>query len=110
MSTYDPNKEYKCFVTGEIIPSARVEYLLSEGTPEHMLTSLKGSEKIHKPRKMIVVDDEFNHIICDHIDETRIYAKERFGSAVEAHEEEEVDEVISNKKPAIIEDKEEDEE
>jgi hypothetical protein len=110
MSNFDPKKEYKCFVTGETIPHARVEYLLSEGVPEHMLTSLKGSEKIHKPRKMLVIDDEFNYIICDHIDETRIYAKERFNATEESQEAEEEVEVISHKKPTIKPDEEEDEE
>jgi hypothetical protein len=102
-------KEYRCFVTGEVIPQARVEYLISEGVPEHMMTSLAGAEKVHRPRKMLFIDDESNYIICDKIDETRIYAAERFSNSsredeAEEDSEQEAEEETSYKKPKIIDD------
>ena len=110
MSNIDLSKEYRCFVTGEVIPLERVEYLLNEGVPEHMLTSLNGSEKIHKPRKLLFVDDEGTSIFCDRIDETRIYATERFSSAEEEKEEaeeEKIEEIPTYKKPSILTEDEE---
>jgi hypothetical protein len=108
MSAYDPQKTYRCWVTNEEIPAARVEYLLNEGIPEERLTSLKGSEMTHRPRKMLFVDDESNFFICDKIDETRVYATERFSEEkVEDEAAEEKEETFFVSKVKI--DEEEDE-
>jgi hypothetical protein len=76
---YSKSKKFFCCVTDEEINPERVEYLLSEGVPENRLTSLKGAEITHRPRKIIVVDDEGTHFFCDRIDNTRAWAQERFG-------------------------------
>jgi len=110
MSPTPQPKEYRCYVTDEVIPLARVEYLLSEGVPEHMLTSLTGSNLTYKPRKMLVLDDESNFVICDRIDETRVYAAERFGaSEIEEEEEEIEDPEIKNFKVITKDNTDEDE-
>jgi len=109
MSSLTQPKEYRCYVTDEVIPKERVDYLLSEGVPEHMLTSLSGSNAVYKPRKMLVLDDESNYIICDKIDETRVYADERFGRMQEAEEEETEEEIEVKTFKVITKEKEEDE-
>ncbi len=90
MSAADLEKIYRCYVTDEIIPHARVEYLLSEGTPEHMLTSISGSNKVYKPRKMLVLDEHSSYMFCKSIDEERLYFDERFSD--EEPEEKELSE------------------
>ena len=109
MSSKTQPKEYRCYVTDEIIPQARVEYLLSEGVPEHMLTSLTGSTLVHKPRKMLILDDEANYVICDKIDETRVYAAERFGAVADEDEEETEEEIEVKTFKIVTKEKEEDE-
>jgi hypothetical protein len=90
MSTpIDEKKEYRCWVTNEIIPLPRVKYLLAEGVPESRLTSLNGSNLTYRPRKMLFVDDESTYIMCDRIDETRVYAHERFGEKSQSSDDEE---------------------
>lgn len=86
---YSKSKKFFCYLTDETIAPARVEYLLSEGVPEKMLTSLRGAELSYKPRKIIVVDEFGTSYICDKIDNRRAWQEERFGSE-DAEEEEEV--------------------
>ena len=81
LKKYSRSKKFYCCITNEIISPDRVEYLLSEGVSEDMLTSLKGAELTYKPRKMIIVDDEGTHFFCDKIDNTRAWAHERFGDS-----------------------------
>ena len=56
---------------------------------------------VHRPRKMLILDDESNYVICDKIDETRVYAAERFGDAP-YDEEEETEEELEVKTFKII--------
>ena len=86
---YSKSKKFFCYLTDEAIAPARVEYLLSEGVPEKMLTSLHGAELSYKPRKIIVVDEFGTSYICDKIDNRRAWQEERFGSET-AEEDEEV--------------------
>ena len=110
MSLKKSKKEYRCYVTDEVIPAARVKYLLSEGVAEHMLTSLTGSTMVHKPRKILILDDESNFVICDRIDETRIYAAERFGKSAEVDDEETEEQIEAKTFKIITKEKEEEDE
>jgi hypothetical protein len=101
-------KEYRCYITDEIIPQERAEYLLSEGIDEKRLTSLRGANIIHKPKKMLFVDDEANYVMCDKIDETRIYAAERFGTP-STQEGMQKEEILEIKKLNVIIEKDEEE-
>jgi hypothetical protein len=76
---YSKSKTFYCHITDEVIQPARVAYLLGEGVPERLLTSLKGAEITYKPRKIITVDDVGTQFICDKIDNARAWAHERFG-------------------------------
>lgn len=89
---YSKSKKFFCYLTDETIAPERVEYLLSEGVPEKMLTSLRGAELSYKPRKIIVVDEFGTSYICDKIDNRRAWQEERFGSE-DAEQDEEVAEV-----------------
>mgnify|MGYP006893249150 FL=1 len=97
---YSKSKKFFCYLTDEAIAPARVEYLLSGGVPEKMLTSLRGAELSYKPRKIIVVDEFGTSYICDKIDNRRAWQEERFGS--EAPEEDE--EVAETEKVIKFED------
>jgi hypothetical protein len=77
---YSKSKKFFCYLTDELIAPERVEYLLSEGVPEKMLTSLKGAELSYKPRKIIVVDEYGTSFVCDKIDNRRAWQEERFGN------------------------------
>jgi hypothetical protein len=92
LKKYSKSKHFFCYLTDETITPARVEYLLSEGVPEKMLTSLHGAELSYRPRKIIVVDEFGTSYVCDKIDNKRAWQEERFGSEP-AEEDEEVVEV-----------------
>lgn len=83
LKQYVRSKEFRCCVTGEKITVARVEYLLKEGVPENQLTSLTGAQLLHRPKKLIVIDDVGGEFLCDHIDNTRAWEAERFGQVAE---------------------------
>lgn len=85
---YSKSKKFYCYLTDELIAPERVEYLLSEGVPEKMLTSLRGAELSYKPRKIIVVDEYGTSFICDKIDNQRAWQEERFGANSEEDDEE----------------------
>jgi hypothetical protein len=42
-----------CFVTGEVIPAARVEVLRSWGIPEDDMTSLEGAKALERSRYIV---------------------------------------------------------
>lgn len=86
LRAYVRSREFYCCVTGEKISAARVEYLLKEGIPESQLTSLNGAQHLHRPKKLIVIDDVGSEFICDHIDNTRAWESERFGSSEDSTE------------------------
>lgn len=96
LKQYSKSKKFYCCITQEIIPPSRVEYLLKENVPEHKLTSINGSNHIHRPKKLIVVDDIGTEFICNHIDNTRVWEQERFGTDVD--ETDEYDQDTKNKK------------
>jgi hypothetical protein len=96
LKQYSKSKKFYCCITQEIIPPSRVEYLLKEHVPEHKLTSINGSNHIHRPKKLIVVDDIGTEFICNRIDNTRVWEQERFGTNVDETEEHDSD--IKNKK------------
>jgi len=73
-------KSFLCCITGQNIPPERVEYLMSENVPECRMTSIEGAKATVKRRKIIVVDDIDTQFFCDAIDNSRIYAVERFGA------------------------------
>jgi hypothetical protein len=94
---YSKSKKFYCCVTEEIIPPSRVEYLLKENVPETQFTSINGAKHLHRPKKLIVVDDLGTEFICNHIDNTRAWEQERFG-IVEVEENEATTETTKTKK------------
>jgi hypothetical protein len=99
---YSKSKKFFCYLTDEVIAPARVEYLLSEGVPEKMLTSLRGSELSYKPRKIIVVDEYGTSFVCDKIDNRRAWQEERFGSDSQDEDGEDMIEAEKPFKPVEI--------
>lgn len=97
LKQYSKSKKFYCCITQEIIPSSRVEYLLKENVPENQLTSINGSKHLHRPKKLIVVDDIGTEFICNHIDNTRAWEQERFG-VVESDDIEETTELPNKTK------------
>ena len=88
LKSYSRSKTFFCCVTGEKIQPARVEYLLKEGVSEKFLTGLSGATLLHRPKKIIVIDDVGSEFICDHIDNTRAWESERFGTGDCSYEDE----------------------
>jgi len=78
-------KKYRCCVTGLPIHEERARYLLEAGIEEREMTSLEGAELTHRPKMMVYTDDCSGFIICDSIDDSRIY-KERFDTEGEKEE------------------------
>lgn len=52
-----------CVVTGDEISQARIEYLLAEGIPEHLWTSLRGAEQIVRKKKGLFINNEATEFI-----------------------------------------------
>jgi hypothetical protein len=100
LKQYSKSKKFYCCITQEIIPPGRVEYLLKENVPEHQLTSINGSNHIHRPKKIIVVDDIGTEFICNRIENTRAWEQERFGTGVDKIEDDEID--TKNKKLEVL--------
>ncbi len=94
---YSKSKKFYCCITQEIIPPSRVEYLLKENVPETQFTSINGAKHLYRPKKLIVVDDLGTEFICNHIDNTRAWEQERFGT-VEVEENESTTETSKTKK------------
>jgi len=59
-----PRKIVRCCITGEPIPRERVDVLSGWGIKESEMMSISAAQKVVKPPKMIIVDDQHTHFFC----------------------------------------------